>query len=131
MKYLVILGIVSLFILAACAKDVEVEEEAPAVEVPVQEEVEPVVAPDVVTEVRIAGDSVIPLVVTIEAGGSVTWNSELSKATSLVIWKEGKFFMNSPIMNPGEKWEQAFEEAGEYEYWPLAFGPQGAKVVVE
>lgn len=87
-------------------------------------------APLSANEARIAGKSIDPLEISIDAGDSVTWFNSLGKGTTLTIMKDGKHYMNSPIINQGEQWELEFTEAGEYEYWALAFGPQGAKIMV-
>ena len=39
--------------------------------------------------------------------------------------------MNSQKMENGDQFEHEFTEAGEYEYWTLAYGPMGAKIIVE
>lgn len=108
----------------------EPEEE---VEEAVEEETEAeVVSPSSGDEIRILGkDGFDPMETTVSAGSTVTWINEHDKDITITMFKDGKFFQNSPVINPGEKFDQAFEEAGEYEYWTLAFGPLGAKVTVE
>lgn|SRR3989338_946873 len=107
--------------------DNEVQEpQEQAEEQPAEEQPAPVLA----NEARIAGKSIDPLEISIDAGDSVTWFNSLGKGTTLTIMKDGKHYMNSPLIKEGEKWEHEFTEPGEYEYWTLAFGPQGAKVIV-
>lgn len=81
-------------------------------------------------EVRIVGKSLDPLEISIAAGESITWFNDLDKGTTLTIMKDGKHYLNSPLITKGGQWELEFTEAGEYEYWTLAFGPQGAKITV-
>lgn len=83
-------------------------------------------------EVRILGKGGLePLELKISLGNSVTWVNEDKKDIQFTVFKDGKFYLNSAIMKPGEKFEYEFKEKGNYEYWTLAYGPQGAKIVVE
>ncbi|MCH8329271.1 MAG: cupredoxin domain-containing protein [Nanoarchaeota archaeon] len=69
---------------------------------------------------------------TISAGSAVTWINDDEKALVIIIFKDGKSFMNSNRIMPGEKFEIEFTEAGEYEYWQnIAFGVVGGKITVE
>ncbi len=69
---------------------------------------------------------------TISAGSAVTWINDDEKALVIIIFKDGKSFMNSNRIMPGEKFEVEFTEAGEYEYWQnIAFGVVGGKITVE
>ena len=90
-------------------------------------------APEVKSnEVRLLGAGKYePLEVTISKGGSVTFFNEGKLKTVITIkGKDGKT-INTPIVQPGDKYEQAFAEAGTYEYWGVSYGPGGAKIIVE
>ena len=83
-------------------------------------------------EVRVLGKGGLePLELKISSGNSVIWINEDKKDIQFTVFKDGKFYLNSAIMKPGEKFEYEFKEKGNYEYWTLAYGPQGAKIVVE
>jgi plastocyanin len=83
-------------------------------------------------EVRILGEGGFePLEASIKSGSSVTWINDDEKTFTMTFFKDGRFFINSPVMKSGDRFEQAFNEPGEYEYWTLAYGPMGAKITVE
>ena len=83
-------------------------------------------------EIRVLGSGGIePLEVTISAGSSVTWMYEADIVSVLTIQKDGASFANSPLLKAGDKFEQEFAEAGEYTYFAVSYGPQGAKIIVE
>jgi plastocyanin len=83
-------------------------------------------------DIRILGKGGFePSELTINAGESVTWINDDEKTFTMTIFKDGKSYMNSNVLKPGDLFEQEFSEEGTYEYWTLAYGPQGAKIVVE
>ena len=109
------------------------EPEAPEPEIPVEvpEDEEEEVAPAVGGEVRILGkEGFEPMELTISAGSAVTWINDDSKDLIFTMFKDGKWYINSDVTKPGGKFENEFTEAGEYEYWTLAYGVK-AKVIVE
>lgn len=82
-------------------------------------------------DVRIVGkEGFDPMQVTINSGDSVTWVNDDKKALTLTIFKEGKWYLNSDVIEPGQSFEQEFKEAGEYDYWTLAYGVKG-KITVQ
>ncbi len=98
--------------------------------VAVPEEVEETTAPATGDEVRMLGvGQYDPKEVTISAGGSITLFNE-GKFKSVVTIKSKSGITNTPILNPGDKYEQEFAEAGEYDVWGVAYGP-GVKVTVK
>ena len=81
-------------------------------------------------EVRILGvGKYDPAQVSISAGGSITFLNE-GKLKSVITIKGKSGITNTPIVNPGEKYEQKFAEAGEYDVWAVSYGP-GVKVNVK
>ena len=85
------------------------------------------------TEVRYVGAGGFdPDTLTIITGSAVTWINGDDKAGAVLMFKEGKFQVNSGRLNPGAKFEYEFTEEGEYEYfWNLAFGAVSGKITVE
>jgi plastocyanin len=70
-----------------------------------------------------------PEEVTISVGGSVTFINE-GNFKSVVTIKGDSGITNTPIIEPGDKYEQEFAEDGEYDAWAVAYGP-GVKITVE
>lgn len=89
-------------------------------------------APEVKSnEVRLLGAGKYePLEVAISKGGTVTFFNEGKLKTVISIKGNGKV-VNTPVVQPGDKYEQEFMEAGIYEYWGVSYGPGGAKIIVE
>src|SRR3989344_6093621 len=138
--YGVILGL--LVLASACAQQPQAvqptqAEEQPAAE-PQQEEASESMeqADDAIenaasSDVRIVGkEGFDPTEVTIHAGDSLTWVNDDKKALTLTIFKKGKWYLNSNVIEPGQSFEQEFKEAGEYDYWTLAYGVKG-KITVQ
>ena len=104
-----------------------------------QEAVEEVVAPEesgVGTsdyfDVSIVGkEGFDPLESKIASGNAITWMNNDKKELILTFFKDGKFYLNTPKIKPGEKFEHQFNEKGSYEYWSIAYGQSGAKIIVE
>ena len=71
-----------------------------------------------------------PLEVRISKGGTVTFFNEGKLKTVITIKGKGKV-TNTPVVQPGDKYEQEFAEAGTYDYWGVSYGPGGAKIIVE
>ena len=110
----------------------ETDVEMPEGDMTPVDEPEEVAKPTTSDEVRIlAKGGLEPLELSISAGSAVTWMNEDTKDIVLTFFKDGKFYLNSAVIKPGEKFEHEFTEAGEYEYWTLAYGPQGAKITVK
>ena len=82
-------------------------------------------------EVRMLKGSVEPLELAISAGSSVTFMNEGGLPSVIYITKDGSTYMNTPLLKKDGKFEHEFTEVGEYEYWGIAYGPQGAKITVE
>lgn len=144
MKMKLFYGIILILMvfISACAQQ-EAAPEAPPVTTPepssepvapaepdqVAPETEEVTAPSG-GEVRMLGvGQYEPAEVTISAGGSVTFFNE-GKIKTVMTIKGPSGVTNSPIVMPGEKYEQAFDEVGEYDAWAISYGP-GVKVTVE
>lgn len=146
MKLFYAIAIVLMVLVSACGQTTV--EEPPAVtpesEPSTEPETEPG-APDTVEEapetepevettsddVRILGKAGFePMELTIVAGSSVSFYNDAEKTTTVTYFKDGKFYLNSPILDPGDQFENEFTEAGEYEYWTLAYGVK-AKIIVE
>ena len=138
--YGVILGL--LVLASACAQQPQAvqptqAEEQPAAE-PQQEEASESMeqADDAMenaasSDVRIVGkEGFDPMEVTINAGDSLTWINDDKKELTLTIFKKGKWYLNSNVIEPGQSFEQEFKEAGEYDYWTLAYGVKG-KITVQ
>ena len=104
----------------------EMEVETPA-EVP--EEVVEVTT----NEVRYVGAGAFePDELTISAGSLVTWINGDEKKGAVLIFKDGRSYMNSPGLIPEDKFEVEFTEAGEYEFWwNIAYSGDGGKITVE
>lgn len=69
---------------------------------------------------------------TISAGSAVTWFNDDEKKGAVVIFKDGRSYMNSNGLRTGEKVEVEFPEAGEYEFWwNIAFAGNSGKITVE
>ena len=82
-------------------------------------------------DIRIVGkEGFDPMEATIKAGDSVTWVNDDKKALTLTIFKDGKWYLNTDVIEPGQSFEQEFTEAGEYDYWTLAYGIKG-KITVQ
>ena len=112
--------------------EVQPEAEAPetgaAVGVPVEEEKAPEAATG--NEVKILGvGQYDPEEVTINAGGSITFFNE-GKLKSVIAIKGTSGIINTPVVKPGDKYEQEFAQAGEYDVWAVAYG-MGVKVTVK
>ncbi len=83
------------------------------------------------SDVRIVGKAGFdPMEITINAGDSLTWINDDKKELTLTIFKKGKWYLNSNVIEPGQSFEQEFKEAGEYDYWTLAYGVKG-KITVQ
>ncbi len=89
-------------------------------------------APEVTSnEVRLLGAGKYdPLEAKISKGGTVTFFNDGKIKTVITIKGKGKV-TNTPVVQPGEKYEQEFAEAGTYEYWGVSYGPGGATIIVE
>ena len=144
MKLFYAIAIVLMVFVSACAQ--QTGEEPPAVspdsgssaepetEGPVDtgEEAPEEVGEVTTNEIRYVGAGAFePDELTISVGSAVTWFNDDEKKGAVIIFKDGRSYMNSDGLNPEEKFEHEFTEAGEYEYWTLAYGPQGAKIIVE
>ncbi len=139
--------LVLMVFVSACAQQpaeqAPVTEPEPSVEAEVQPEAEAegtgaAVAPPeegetTSNEIRYVGAGAFdPDELTISAGSAVTWINDDEKPLVMIIFKDGKSFMNSNRIMPGEKFEVEFTEAGAYEYWQnIAFGVVGGKITVE
>ena len=133
--------LVMMVFVSACAQQPVAEPEAqptvqptepepvvePETEVAVAEE-----APEVTSdEVRILKSSVEPMELTITSGSSVTFMNDGGITSVIVIKKDGANYKTTPLVDAGEKFEFEFAEPGEYTYWAVSYGPQGAKITVE
>ena len=82
-------------------------------------------------EVRLLGAGKYdPLEARISKGGTVTFFNDGKIKTVITIKGKGKT-INTPVVQPGEKYEQELTEAGTYEYWGVSYGPGGATIIVE
>jgi len=72
-----------------------------------------------------------PLESKVKTGTSIRWINDNEKEISLTIFQGKKWHVNSDVIAPGESFEYVFDEPGEYEFWTIGFGPQGAKLTVE
>jgi len=82
-------------------------------------------------DVRILGKGGFdPDELTVNAGSTVTWINDDNIKLTLTFFKDGKFYQNSDIINPEEKFELTFDEEGSYEYWSVDYGVK-AKIAVE
>ena len=82
-------------------------------------------------EVRMLGAGKYdPLETKISKGGTIAFFNDGKLKTVVTIEGKGKI-INTPIIQPGEKYEQAFAESGTYEYWGVSYGPGGATIIVE
>ena len=104
-----------------------------AVAVPEPVEVEEVVPETSLDEIRYVGAGGFdPSELTIITGSVVTWINNDEKPGAVLIFKDGKFFINSGRLKPEGKFELEFTETGEYDYWwNLAFGAVSGKITVE
>jgi plastocyanin len=139
MKLFYVTALVLMVLVSACAQ--QTDEQAPLTEPepvaepevqPVAEDVEVEETAEVTSEeVRLLRGSIEPLELTISVGSAVTFINDGGLTSVIYLEKDGASYMNSPILKDGEKFEHEFTEAGEYEYWGIAYGPQGAKIIVE
>lgn len=107
----------------------ETQAEETAVAAPQTEESKPAEAKS--NEVRMLGiGKYEPLEAKISAGGTVTFLNEGNLKTVVTIKSKGKV-ITTPIIQPGNRYEQLFAEAGTYEFWGVAYGQGGAKIIVE
>ncbi len=102
--------------------------------VPLEEEAIPPTGSVVATgaDVSILGKGGFdPEEITVNKGAVVTFMNNDPKGKDIVLtFKAGNKFINSDKINAGERYEQEFAEAGEYEYWSIAYGVK-AKIIVE
>ena len=143
MKLFYGIALVLMLFVSACAQQPAaqpspVTEPEPSAEAEVQPEVQPETEAEEVVEVTsnevrsVGAGGFDPAELTISAGSAVTWINDDEKALVIIIFKDGKSFMNSNRIMPGENFEVEFTEAGEYEYWQnIAFGIVGGKITVE
>lgn len=142
MKLFYAIALVLMLFVSACAQ--QAVEEAPvtepepsaAVEVQPEAEVEETVVEEPVVEVtseevRILKGSVEPMELTITSGSSVAFMNDGGIISVIVIQKDGANYMTTPLVDAGEQFELEFAEPGEYTYFAVAYGPQGAKITVE
>ena len=81
-------------------------------------------------DVRIVGkEGFDPVEATINAGDSLTWINDDKKDLVMVFFKDGKFYINSAIIKPGESFEHEFKVEGSYVYRTLAYGVEGKLIV--
>jgi plastocyanin len=85
-----------------------------------------------VNEVRALGTGAFdPAELTVSAGSSVTWINNAGTNMVIIIFKDGRAYMNSQKFDPGESFEQEFADAGEYKYWQnIAFSGDGGTITV-
>ena len=85
------------------------------------------------SEVRVLGDGAFdPDALTINVGDSVTWINTDDREAVIIIFKDGRTYMNSQKFDPGEQFENEFMEAGSYQYWRnIAFSSDGGMITVE
>lgn len=149
MKLFYAIAIVLLVLVSACAQQTNVpvvspepgptteptaepEEAGTGMAVPGEEGVVETVVKGTTNEVRILGEEGFePTELTINAGSAVTWFNDDEKTFTLTIFKDGKWYLNSNVMKPGDRFEHTFTEKGTYEHWTLAYGQMGAKIIVE
>ena len=82
-------------------------------------------------EVRMLGvGKYEPLETSISRGSTITFFNDGKLKTVITIKGKGKT-INTPVIQPGEKYEQEFTEIGRYEYWGVAYGSGGAMIIVE
>tara|TARA_Y100000294_G_C8412102_1_gene279228 strand:- start:125 stop:535 length:411 start_codon:yes stop_codon:yes gene_type:complete len=106
---------------------VEVVEEEP-------EEVIEVVEPVATTnEVRIVGtEGFEPEELSIVTGSAVTWINDGDRRAAVIIFKDGRSYVNSPPIDSEGKFEHEFNEVGSYEFWlNIAYGVIDGKIIVE
>jgi plastocyanin len=84
-------------------------------------------------EVRAVGSGAFdPAAITISAGSSVTWLNNAGDNMVVLLFKDGRSYMNTQKFNDGEKVELEFAEAGEYQYWQnIAYSGDGGTITVE
>ena len=106
----------------------------PAEEAEVAEVVEePVVEEATTTEVRmLAAGNFEPEELSINTGDAVTWMNDGERRGALILFKDGRAYMNSNPLDPGDKFEHEFTEAGSYDFWwNIAYGTVSGKLTVE
>ena len=82
-------------------------------------------------DVRILGkEGFEPDELKVSAGSSVTWINGIDKKLTLTFFKDSKFYQNSDVIEPGKRFELAFNEKGSYEYWSPSYGVKG-KITVQ
>jgi len=139
MKLFYVTVLILMVLVSACAQQAapvvtpqpSEQPSAPEEEQPEAEPAENIpTAPATANEVKILGvGQYDPEEVTIKAGGSITFFNE-GKFKSVITIKSKSGVTNTPIVNSGDKYEQEFAEAGEYDVWAVAYGP-GVKVTVK
>jgi len=139
--YAIILGLMVL--VSACAQQVQQAQPqqtqpAPQPAAPVEEaeteaEEEVVEAAPSTSEVRVLDAGAFdPVELTINVGDSVTWINTDDKEAVIIIFKDGRTYMNSQKFDPGEQFENEFMEVGSYQYWRnIAFSSDGGMITVE
>ncbi|MBL7056508.1 hypothetical protein ISS07_06345 [Candidatus Woesearchaeota archaeon] len=125
MKIFYAISLILVLFVAACAQEVQQEEvigsEDNSVQQPAKDS----------AEIRILGKAGFePLESKVKAGSSVRWINDYEKDITLTIFNDKEWYVNSDAISPGASFEQAFDEPGEYEFWTIGFGPQGAKLIV-
>jgi len=149
-KYMLFLAIVmvALFIVGCQKESVsEMEASEPAGEAPVREATQPVAREPVQQEETAAPRRVVTAgevqvlgkegfdqeELSVRAGSAVAFvNSDpAEKDMTLVFQKDGsRTFLTTQVIQPGETYEQVFEEAGDYDFWTIGYGLRG-KITVE
>jgi len=147
--YVIVLGLMVL--ISACAQQPQPVQPQP---VPVAPAPQPVVQPepgvviggeDIFEEeffeevfastedIRMLGQGVFdPDELTINVGNSVTWINAGDKSSVVIIFKDGRSYVNSKTLRPGDVYEHEFTEAGTYDYWQnIAFSGTSSKIIVE
>ena len=100
----------------------------------VEEETVEVVEPVATTnEIKIIGtEGFEPEELSIITGSAVTWINGGERRAAVIIFKDGKSYVNSPPIDSGAIFEHEFNEAGSYDYWlNIAFGVVSGNIVVE
>ena len=81
-------------------------------------------------DVRIVGkEGFDPMEMAISAGDAVTWVNDDKKDLVMAFFKDGKFYINSAVIKPGENFEHEFKAEGSYVYRTLAYGVEGKLTV--
>lgn len=82
-------------------------------------------------EIRIVGKAGFePMELSIKAGGTITLINTDKVSLLITIYKNDKFFQNTPLIKKGDKYELTLKDSGNYEYWSVAYGVKG-KITVE